>query len=131
MNCSVLGFIGLALLAAMPSASGQDHAPTATQCVADRNLWMAQITEYNTAEADRLNKGSPNRTAVMQLTFIQLNARAQEMGVCADVDPANADSYNDLLAQYGSARDDRYRFFILRHRLFKQMMIEDQAGRRN
>jgi hypothetical protein len=98
--------------------------------VADRNLWSAQITDYNNAEADRLNKGTPNTTAVMRLTYTELNDRAMEMGTCAIVDAESAGAYNDLLDHYGEARDDRFKFFVRRHGLLRQMLAEDRAGRR-
>ena len=70
--------IVLALLFMMSHADhGQgDHAPTVEMCRADARLWTDQMDEYNDAETDYINKGLPNRSAVMKLTFIKLNDRA-------------------------------------------------------
>jgi hypothetical protein len=89
------------------------------------------MKEYDDAETDYINKGLPNRSAVMKLTYLKLNDRAFEMGQCGVVDPSSEDEYYHLLAQYGEARDDRYKFFVLRHSLNKQMLAEDAAGKRH
>jgi hypothetical protein len=108
-----------------------DHAPTVETCTADARLWINQITEYMNAEADYINKGLPNRSTLMGLTYIQLIDRADEMGQCAYVDPQSEDKYHRLMEDYGDARNDRLRFFIKRHGLLKQMMAEDAAGKRH
>jgi hypothetical protein len=125
--------VGLALLLTTihVDAAQDDHAPSVEVCRADMNLWRDQMTEYFTAEADYNNKGLPNRSSVMGLTFLQLNHRSTEKGQCAVVDPPSGDEYNDLLVTYGEARDDRFKFFVKRHNLLKQMLAEDTAGKRH
>ncbi|MGH9595507.1 MAG: hypothetical protein ACRD3K_01800 [Edaphobacter sp.] len=109
----------------------QDHAPSVEMCRADRNLWADQMTEYEYAETDYINKGLPNRSLLMGLTYIQLNNRAFELGQCAVVDVVSDSEYNHLVSRYSSARDDRFKFFVKRHNLYKQMLTEDTAGKRH
>jgi hypothetical protein len=124
---------GLALLLAMShvGVSQDDHAPSVETCRADKNLWADQITEYEYAEADYITKGLPNRTFIIGLTYNQLNIRPREMGQCAVVDTPMEAAYNQLLSRYSNARDDRFKFFVERHNLKKQMIAEDAAGKRH
>ncbi len=78
-----------------------------------------------------MKDGVPNKTTVMLLTFKKLNDRAYEMGECAVVVPERADSYNELMQGYGAARNDRYKFYIERHKLLQKMLAEDAAGERS
>ncbi len=122
--------IALVLSLAWSSSLGQEHATSIEQCRADLNLWRSQITDYLNADTNRINNNVPNNTEVMKLTFTQLNARAYELGQCAVIDPDNEESYNDNAGAYNNARNDRYKFFVERHKLKKQMLAEDAAGRR-
>ena len=112
-------------------ATAQDHAPSVEMCRADRALWSDQMAEYEYAEADYMNKGLPDRSAIMKLTFMQLNDRALEMGQCAIVDDSSDGEYNHLLSRISSARNDRYAFFVKRHNLYKQLLTEDSSGKRH
>lgn len=125
------GIIAIFLAYAIRPGSSQDHAPTTDMCRADANLWTSEATDYFLAETDYTQKGLPNKTAVMQLSFHQVNERSYEMGQCLVVDPSSEDKYQSLLREYGELRDDRYKFFIERHNLKKQMLAEDAAGRRH
>jgi hypothetical protein len=105
-----------------------DHAPTVEQCRADRDVWLYEITEYENAETDRIESGSPNHTHVNGLTLAQLNDRTKETLTCAHVDPSREDLYNHLGSAYTDARKDRYVAFIRRHGLNSQLFREDNAG---
>ena len=118
------------LIAVSVKACAQQHAPTASQCQADLNLWRSQLEEYNNAEVLRMNNGTPNSSIVMKLRFTEINERAIEMGQCAVVDPEKQNSYNEVLGGYSSARNDRYNFFVHRHQLMKRLLAEDAAGKR-
>jgi hypothetical protein len=118
----------LAALVASPQADSPDHAPTAAQCLADVRLWQEQITEYQAASIDHVQRGTPNNTAVVHQPVQQLARRAVEMGECATVDPSNANDYDGALVDYESARKDRYEQFVIRHKLEHQLFQEDAAG---
>jgi hypothetical protein len=122
--------LAFGVLAGSPRGDIEDHAPTVEQCTADLSLWRSQITEYLKAETAHNKEGTPDKTEVMKLTMRQLNDRASEMGDCAVVDPSKEDEYNGELRSYATARQDRYKFFVRRHHLERQLYQEDEAGQR-
>ncbi len=77
-----------------------------------------------------MNNGVPDNTEVMKLSYNELNDRAYEMGQCAAIDQGQADSYNGVMADYVSAKNDRYKFYVERHKLKQAMLREDAAGKR-
>lgn len=131
MRNMILGvFFGFVALPMNPWAVGQDHAPTAEQCVADMRLWSSQMDDYLIAETARIKSGTPDKSQVIGLTMTQLNDRASEMVECVAVDPSGQVDYRQEASEYNDAYRDRFERYIVRHHLMDQVLKEDEEGLR-
>lgn len=128
----------LVCLLFIPLASQEiEHAPTVEQCRADAALWDNQLDEYNQAARSLIEGGGklevPPNTDIGRLSFIQLNARIEEIVNCHAVDGKDADLhrlYYRVTNGLSSARDARFKDFVFRHGYYKQFLAEDQKGLR-
>lgn len=111
-------------------AVGQQHTKAVEQCRIYFNLWGAQVVDYDAAEANRMNNNIRNNTPVMKLSFRQLLDRATELNECGTIDIDQRATYVQIVSKYGEVRSDRYKLFIERHKLLKQLLAEDAAGER-
>ncbi len=92
-------------------------------------LWRSQVIDYNNAEKTaHLNTGSPNGSELTKLTMRQLAVRAHEMVQCEAVDPGNLDRYDFVTGGVLEVRKNRYKLFVERHGLERQLFQEDEAG---
>jgi hypothetical protein len=89
------------------------HAPSIAQCRADQRLWSAE------AQGRQFNL----------ISYMELVARADQMGQCSTVDPEFAFKYFDNLTAYSTESERRLQDFVMRHGLFAQFKAEDAHGK--
>jgi hypothetical protein len=120
------------ILFVVPTATGQQHAPTAAQCQADVAVWgdSSLRTAYNEAQTAYVTNQTPNKTDVAKLDFQEVNDRQSEMIICTKVDTQNFDKYFDAMGFYHSVLADRLFNFVTRHNLWAQLKSEDAQGMR-
>jgi hypothetical protein len=123
--------LAAAILIAVP-AIGQEvqHAPTAAQCQADRAVWSVQADEWVQAEIAHSDRGTANLSALNKMTVDGIHARAEELGTCNTVDPANQQMYSLAADNYSLIYLSRLTHFMTRHGLFSQFFEEDSQGQR-
>jgi len=114
------------------SSKAQEHAPTMDVCRADVAVWdnKEEQTDYLNQETKHINDSVRNTNPIAKLTIREVALRSREMGNCASVDEAKANSYLEMMQFYSSVLADRYRSFIERHDLMGKFMAEDKAGAR-
>ena len=104
----------ITLSASSTRVQGQEHAPMAPQCQADKAVWIDQLTPSD----------------ISKVAFVEVTSRMWEMAECQTVDPPNSAGYVKVSVLYLMAMDSRYQNFVKRHNLTAQFIQEDQAGER-
>jgi hypothetical protein len=98
---------------------GQQHAPTADQCDADRRLWVSQWSN------------------VSSLPYHEVEAREAEMTACSNIMDSSTEAgflkaklYETTSSSYRAEMGARLQSFLARHNLIEQFQSEDAAGKR-
>jgi hypothetical protein len=92
-----------------------EHAPTVAQCQADQRLWLSKL------ESDH---------GTDDVTVHTLLGWGEEMEQCIVVDPQNQYKYFNTKSEANADRLLRMGDFIERHGLYRQFIVEDEAGKR-
>jgi hypothetical protein len=104
------------LLLLVASSLSQNHAPTAEQCRADQRLWQSQVDDM------------PEE--ISKVLFQTLTDRGHEMADCIVVDGSYWESYSHTAVALHIQQSRRLMHFLERHKLLKQFVAEDAAGKR-
>jgi hypothetical protein len=120
------------VLVFVSTISAQQHAPTVDVCRADSAVWgnkQAKLA-WMSANNAHIRSGAPNGTEIDKLSLTEMTSRSHEMLECMDVDPARANSYDEITTFYSEVIHSREWAFITRHHLMSQFIQEDLAGKR-
>ena len=82
------------------------------------------------AEAAHIQTGQPNPTQIAKVSILEINDRMIELINCIKVDEPHSNSYYDVQTFYEVVASDRFRGFVRRHHLLKQLKREDSQGLR-
>jgi hypothetical protein len=104
------------MLFLVANSFSQNHAPTVEQCRADQRLWQSQIDEM------------PKE--ISKVLFQTLTDRGHEMADCIVVDGSYWQSYSHTAVALHIESSRRLMHFLERHKLLKQFLAEDDAGKR-
>ena len=112
--------------------SGQQHALTAAQCVADAAAWGPSGSSgwLNNLDLSKPNPGGFGVASSDAATVDEINRRIQEMTECSKIDRLDLRTHNDVEMFYLYITWQRMHDFLLRHNLREQFLQEDREGKR-